>query len=170
MVAEFATSDELLAAAGKTREAGYVRTDAHVPFPVHGLAEALGSKAPRLPLAVLCGGIAGALAGYGLQYWVSVLEYPVNIGGRPYHSWPSFVAVIFECTILGAALTAVFGMILGNRLPEPYHPVFNTPGFERASDDGFFLCIEAADPRFDAKETRTFLEGLGAKQVHEVEP
>ena len=112
----------------------------------------------------------GALAGFGLQFWVSVLEYPLNIGGRPHFSWPSFIPVIFECMILGAALTAVLGMILGNGLPEPYHPVFNTPGFERASNDGFFLCIEAADPQFDAKKTRAFMDGLGAKAVHEVKP
>lgn len=170
LVARFETPELLVTAAEKTRDAGYTVTDAHVPFPVHGLSEALGMKRSKLSALVLAGGTLGALGGFALQYWVSVITYPINVGGRPFFSWPSFIPVIFECTILGAALTTIISMIALNKLPMPYHPVFNTPGFERASADGFFLAIEAVDPRFDAAETRAFLESLQPAEIHDVEP
>lgn len=169
LVAEFDDSDTLLAAAHRTRETGYTCTDAYAPVPVHGLAEALGAQRTILPWIVFAGGLLGCIGGFMLQYWVSVIEYPVNVGGRPFNSWPSFVPVTFECTILGAALFTILGMLILNGLPQPHHPVFNTPGFERASNDRYFLSIEATDPRFSETDTRTFLEGLGALQVSLVE-
>jgi len=168
LVAEFADSDTLLAAAHRVRETGYTRTDAFSPVPVHGLAEALGARRTILPWIVFLGGLLGCIGGFYLQYWVSVLEYPVNVGGRPMNSWPSFIPITFECTILGAGLSTIIGMLALNGLPRPYHPVFNTPGFERASDDGFFLCVESEDPQFDLVGTRAFLEGAGATQVSAV--
>lgn len=170
IVARFESPEALVAAARRTRDAGYTRTDAHVPFPVHGLAEALGVPRSRLAVLVLIAGACGAIGGYSLQYWVSAVTYPVNVGGRPYVSWPSWIPVIFECTVLAAALTSFIGMLALNHLPQPYHPVFHTPDFDRASNDGFFLAIEAADPNFDKKATRAFLEELGAMAVHEVGP
>ena len=170
IVARFESPEALVAAAEQTRDAGYTRTDAHVPFPVHGLAEALGVPRSRLAVLVLIAGTLGAIGGYALQYWVSVVAYPVNVGGRPYVSWPSWIPVIFECTVLAAALTAFIGMLALNRLPELYHPVFHAPDFDRASNDGFFLTIEAVDPNFDRKATKKFLQGLGAMAVHEVAP
>lgn len=144
--------------------------DAYSPFPVEGLAEAIGFRRSRLPLIVLIGGIIGCVGGFYLQYWISVLDYPINVGGRPLNSWPSFIPVTFELTILAAALAAVFGLLALNRLPMPYHPVFNVERFEFASVNRFFLCIETRDPRFDSEKTRSFLEGLGAEGVYEVEP
>ncbi|NKB25745.1 MAG: DUF3341 domain-containing protein [Kiritimatiellae bacterium] len=169
LVAEFNDSDLLIKAAEQTQEAGYTKTDAYTPFPVHGLTEALGIKRTILPWIVLTGGILGCLGGFYLQYWVSVEAYPLNVGGRPFNSWPSFIPVTFECTILGAALSAIIGMLSLNGLPQPYHSIFNTPNFERASNDGFFLCIEEQDPKFDKKQTRRLLEDLGAVSVSEVE-
>jgi hypothetical protein len=170
-MAEFHEPAALVAAARRAREAGYRRLDGYSPFPIEELAEALGFHHSRLPLLVLAGAIAGAVGGYGLQYWASVIEYPLNVGGRPYHSWPAFIPPTFETTILFAALTAVLGMLALNGLPEPYHPVFNVPSFALASKDRFFLCVEAGDPRFDTDETRRFLEGLeGVTAVSEVEP
>jgi hypothetical protein len=170
LVARFASPEALLAAARETRDAGYIATDAHTPIPVHGLAEALGMKRCRLAGLVLAGGTLGCLGGLYLQYWISAVAYPINVGGRPYFSWPAFIPVVFECTILGAALTTIFGMLALNKLPQPYHPVFNTPDFDRASNDGFFLAIEAADPQFDRQKTRAFLQALHPMAVHEVEP
>jgi hypothetical protein len=169
LMAEFANAEELMAAVKAAYDAGYRRMDAYSPLPIHGLAEALGFRRPKLPLIVFCGGIIGALAGYGLQYWTSAIAYPVNAGGRPLHSWPSFIPVTFETTVLFAALSAVLGMLALNGLPMPYHPVFNVPSFRYASRDRFFLCIEARDPRFDQQETRRFLEGLGPAEVADVE-
>ena len=169
VLGEFADADHLLEAAHKVREAGYVRTDAYAPMPIHGLAEALGAKRTKLPYLVLMGGILGGLAGYGLCYYCSVIAYPMNIGGRPVHSWPAFIPVTFETTILGAAITAVLGMLALNGLPMPYHPVFNVPRFALASRDRFFLCIEATDPMFDRELTRRFLERLVPRSVAEVE-
>lgn len=168
LVAEFNETDELLNAAEKVRDEGYKDTDAHVPFPVHGLDEALGIKRSILPWFVLLGGILGGSGGYLLQYWVSVEAYPLNIGGRPLHSWPSFVPIIFECTILGAGLTTFFAMLGLNGLPRPHHPVFNTPNFEGASEDRYFLAIEATDPKFDLVQTKQLLESLGPVAVSEV--
>jgi hypothetical protein len=168
-MAEFHEPAAVVAAARAAHEAGYTKLDAYSPFPIEELAEALGHHKSRLPLLVLGGGITGAVAGYALQYWSSVIEYPLNIGGRPLHSWPAFIVPTFETTILFAAGTAVLGMLALNGLPQPYHPVFNVPSFALASRDRFFLCIEARDPKFHLDETRRFLEGLGG-EVAEVEP
>ena len=169
VMAEFDSANALVAAAHKAREAGYRKMDGYSPFPIEELAEALGFHYNRLPLLVLIGGIVGGIAGYALQYWASVIEYPLNVGGRPYHSWPSFIPATFETTVLFAALTAVLGMLALNGLPQPHHPVFNAPRFALASRDAFFLCIEADDPRFDLEQARKFLESTGARAVSEVE-
>jgi hypothetical protein len=168
LMAEFDSADQLLEATVRATAAGYKRVEAYSPFPVEGLAEALNFHT-RLPLIVLIGGIIGGLSGFLLQYWISVMDYPINVGGRPLNSWPSFIPVTFELTILVAGLTAVIAMIALNGLPMPYHPVFNVPRFELASNDRFFLSIEATDPRFQMDGTRSFLEGLGAKGVYVID-
>ena len=159
LVAEFATDAELMRAAEKAYERGYRKMDGYTPFPIEGLAEALGKK-NRIPFLVLIGGILGGGSAYFMEWFANVISYPINVGGRPLHSWPAFIPITFELTVLGAALTAFFGSLALSGLPRPYHPMFNLPEFERASQDRFFLCIEAADARFDAKETRAFLESL----------
>ena len=169
LMAEFESADALLSAAHRVREAGYEKTDAYSPFPIHGLAEALGFKDRRISRFVLMGGIAGALTGYGLQYWTMVIAYPLNIGGRPFHSWVAFIPPTFELTILFAAFTAGITMVALNGLPMPYHPVFNVAKFSRASQDTFFLAIEAGDPKFDAHATGEFLKSLNARDVVPVE-
>ncbi len=169
LLAEFDSASALVGAAHATRDAGYTRTDAYSPFPIEDLAEALGARHTRLPLIVLVGGILGCLGGYLLQYWPSVVSYPLNVGGRPHHSWPAFIPVTFEMTILVAALSAVLGMLALNGLPMPYHPVFNVEQFELASRNRFFLCIEAADPLFDRERTAKFLESLKPEGVYEVD-
>lgn len=170
LMAEFETAKALVEAATRARLAGYRRMDAYTPIPIEELNEALDLRRTRLPLIVLLGGLAGGLAGYGLQYWSQVIEYPLNVGGRPFHSWPHFIPVTFETTVLGAALAAFVGLWVLNGLPQPYHPVFNVPAFARASTDRFFLVIEAADPRFDREKTRRFLEDLRPAGVYDVEP
>jgi hypothetical protein len=170
LMAEFETPTALVQAAERARLAGYRQMDAYSPIPIEELSEALGLRRSRLPLLVLLGGIAGCLGGFGLQYWVAVLEYPMNVAGRPLNSWPQFIPVTFETTVLGAALACFFGMWALNRLPQPYHPVFNVPAFARASSDRFFLCIEATDPRFERDGTWQFLEGLHPVGVSEVAP
>lgn len=170
LMAEFHDVEDLIAAARRSREAGYRRIEAYTPYPIEEVAAATGHHHTRLPLIVLIGGIVGALAGYGLQYWVSVIDYPLNIGGRPLHSWPAFIVPTFEMTILFAALSAVFGMFFLNGLPQPYHPVFNVPRFALASRDRYFLVIEASDPLFDREGTRRFLADLNPTEVNEVEP
>jgi hypothetical protein len=170
LMAEFDNPDTLVAASRRVRLEGYRRFDAYTPFPIEELHEALDAHRTGMPLLVLIGGIVGGLTGYGLQYWVSAAAYPLNIGGRPLHSWPSFIPVTFEMTVLFASLTAVFGMLALNRLPKPYHPVFNARRFALATRDRFFLCIEAEDPKFDAAATRRFLESLGPREVTDVEP
>jgi hypothetical protein len=165
LLAEFDSAQSLSEAAHAVRAAGYTRTDAFSPFPIHGLAEALGFKDRRISLLVLLGGIAGLLAGYGLEYYTQVIAYPMNIGGRPYHSWAAFIPPAFETTILFAAFTAGLSMIILNGLPRPYHPVFNAERFGLASQDKFFLVVEASDPRFDLDETGSFLAGLHAREV-----
>lgn len=143
--------------------------DAYSPYPVEELSEAIGFHRNRLPLLVLIGGIVGCVGGFSLCYWASAIAYPLNIGGRPLNSWPAFIPVTFECTILVAAFAAVFGMLALNGLPQPYHPVFNVERFELASRNHFFLCIEAKDPRFDTEATRAFLLSLGPSEVTDVE-
>ena len=168
LVGEFVTPEQLIHAVEKVREAGYRRLDAYSPFPVEGLAEAMGFKRNRVPLLTLIGGLTGGLSGFGFQYWANVSSYPMNIGGRPLNSWPAFIPVTFEMTVLGAALFAVFGMLALNRLPQPHHPVFNAPRFSHASTDRFFICIEARDPQFHLADTARFLQGLRAHHVTEV--
>ena len=168
LMAEFETADQLLEATVRAAAAGYKRIEAYSPFPIEGLADAIGFRT-RLPLIVLIAGIVGGLSGFFLQYWISVIHYPINVGGRPLNSWPSFIPVTFELTILFAGLTAVIAMIALNGLPMPYHPVFNVPRFELATNDRFFLSIEAVDPQFQLNATRNFLEELGAKGVYEIE-
>ncbi|HUR34946.1 MAG TPA: DUF3341 domain-containing protein [Vicinamibacterales bacterium] len=165
LMAEFETATALVVAANRTREAGYVDVDAYSPIPIEELHHAIGFKSTKLPLMVLIGGLLGGTGGFSLQYWVSAIAYPLNIGGKPYVSWPMFIPVTFECTILGAALTCVFGMIMLNKLPMPYHPVFNNPRFAMASRNRFFLCIEATDQQFDLERTRAFMATLGAHEV-----
>ncbi|HSK10417.1 MAG TPA: DUF3341 domain-containing protein [Vicinamibacterales bacterium] len=169
LMAEFDSPDTLVAAGRGAFEEGYRKLDAYTPFPIEELHEVLGFHHTHVPLVVLIGGIVGGLTGYGLQYWASAIAYPLNVGGRPYHSWPAFVPVTFEMTVLFAALSAVFGMLALNRLPMPYHPVFNAPRFALASRDRFFLAIEARDPRFDLAATRRFLESFNPREVTEVE-
>ena len=168
LMAEFDEPSLLVAATHRAYQEGYRRMDAYSPFPIEELHEALGIHSTRLPLIVLIGGLCGCLGGYLLQYWVSAVAYPINVGGRPFHSWPAFIPVTFECTILVASLSAVLGMLALNGLPMPYHPVFNLPRFALASRNRFFLCIEAQDPRFDLDRTRRFLETLGAQEVSSV--
>jgi hypothetical protein len=168
LMAEFETPTALVHAAERARLDGYRHMDAYSPIPIEELHEALGFHHTKLPLIVLIGGVLGGLGGYGLQYWTQVMAYPLNIGGRPFNSWPSFIPVTFEMTILGAALAAVFGMLALNGLPMPYHPVFNAPRFALASRSRFFLCIEARDPKFDREATQRFLDSLDPRGVSEV--
>src|SRR5262249_25117860 len=156
LLAEFDDPGALVEATRRAHAEGYRQMDAYSPFPVEELAEALGVRRTRLPLLVLIGGIIGCVGGYGMQYYSAVISYPLNIGGRPFHSWPAFIPVTFEMTILVAALTAVLGMLALNGLPMPYHPVFNVERFALATRDRFFLCIEATDPKFDRQATRQF--------------
>jgi hypothetical protein len=169
LMAEFGTPDALVAAARRAYLEGYRAMDAYSPLPVEGLAEAIGFHHTRLPTIVLAGGLAGCIGGFFLQYYLSVVAYPINVGGRPLNSWPAFIPITFELTILVAALSAVLGMLALNGLPMPYHPVFNVPRFALATRDRFFLCIEARDPKFDPLATRRFLESLTDRPVSEVE-
>jgi len=168
LIAEFEDPNALIVATQRAHQAGYRRMDAYSPYPIEELHEALGARHTRLPLIVLIGGLCGCLGGYSLQYWVATVAYPVNIGGRPFHSWPAFIPITFECTILVAALSAVLGMLALNGLPMPYHPVFNVSRFALASRNRFFLCIEAKDPQFDLDGTRRFLETLEPREVNTV--
>ncbi|MGH7821234.1 MAG: DUF3341 domain-containing protein [Candidatus Binatia bacterium] len=151
-------------------DAGHRKMDAYTPFPIEEVSEAIGFHRNRLPLIVLIGGILGLCGGLALQAWVSAVAYPLNVGGRPFLTWPAFIPVAFETTILVAAISAVLGMLALNGLPMPYHPVFNVPRFALATRDRFFLCIEAADPKFDAEMTRRFLERFAPRSISEVEP
>ncbi len=169
LIAEFETSDALLAAAREAHAAGYREMDAYSPFLIDGLAEAMGARSPWISYITLAGGIIGGGGGYLMQLWYSTIGYPINVGGKPYNSWPAFIPVTFELTILGAVVFALFGMLILNGFPEPYHPVFNLSSFARASQDRFFLAIEARDPKFDLKQTRAFLEKTEAVAVSEVE-
>jgi hypothetical protein len=169
LMAEFHSPEALLQAAERAHGEGFKRMDAYTPFPIEGLAEALGVHDRRMPLIVLLGGIAGCLGGFFLQYWLAVIDYPLNVGGRPLNSWPAFIPVTFEMTILFAALSAFLGVLALNGLPMPYHPVFNVEQFELASRNRFFLCIEADDPNFDRDGTWKFLESLSPDGVYQVE-
>jgi hypothetical protein len=169
LMVEFRTPEQLLEAAQRTHGAGYRRIDAFAPFPIEGLADAVGFHDTRLPLVVLIGGVIGGCTGFLLQYYAAAISFPINVGGRPLDSWPAFVPITFELTILFAAVAAVFGMLVMNGLPTPYHPVFNVPRFALASRDRFFLCVKARDPKFDRQETRAFLESLNGREVTEVD-
>jgi hypothetical protein len=169
LMAEFSTPEQLLEAARRTQNAGYRRIDAFAPFPIEGLADAVGFRRTRLPLVVLIAGIIGGSTGFYLQYYAAAVSYPLNVGGRPLNSWPAFIPITFELTILFAAFAAVFGMLAMNGLPTPYHPVFNVRRFALASRDRFFLCVKARDPMFDIKKTRQFLETLDSRGVSEIE-
>lgn len=169
VVAEFDTPEAIMAAAEKAREAGYKKMEAYTPFPVTGLDEALGQSNTRLGWVVLLMGTVGALAGFFMQWYANVVFYPLNIGGKPLNSWPNFIIITFECTVLFAAFTAGLFMLARNGLPQPYHSIFNTPNFETATRDHFFLCLEAEDENFDSTQARRFLEGLNPLRVSEVE-
>ena len=169
IMAEFDTPTQLVDAARKVRDAGYKKTDAFSPFPLHEIDEALGIKRSILPFMVFGGGIAGLMTGLGLQYWTSVIEYPILVGGRPFFSLPSFIPPAFELTILFASFTAVFGMIFLNGLPQPYHPVFNVPRFALATREKFFLLIEASDSNYDYEKTKSFMNELDPQEVFDVE-
>jgi len=169
ILAEFETPDELLHAARHARAEGYRRMDAYTPFPIHGLSDAMGFRPTRLPLVVLAGAVIGCAAALGTMWYSATIHYPLNVAGKPYASWPMFIPITFELTVLFAAVFAVFGMLGMNGLPMPYHPVFNAPRFAFASRDRFFLCIESRDPLFDLEKTRGFLSRLGSREVVVVE-
>jgi hypothetical protein len=170
LLAEFHSPEEIVKAAVAVHAAGYRKVDAYTPYPMEEVLDALHLHETHVPKLALAGGLLGLAAGWGLQYWSSVIAYPLNIGGRPFNSWPAFIVPTFETTVLGAAFATVFGMLLLNGFPQPYHPVFNVKSFATASRDRFFLCIESRDPMFDAHQTRELLRGLGASEVSEVEP
>jgi hypothetical protein len=160
LMAEFTTAEAILRAVRAARQEGYKDMDAYTPYPVEGLAEELGLKRNRVPFVVLMGGFIGAGVGYFMQYWAMAVDYPLNVGGKPYNSWTAYIPITFEVMVLVASFAAILGMFFLNGLPEPYHPVFNVDRFARASQDRFFLCIEATDPKFDPRATQLFLEGL----------
>lgn len=168
ILAEFDSSTDLVYAARAAYAAGYRKMDAYSPFPIEEASEAIGFHKSRVPLIVLLGGLLGGLSGFGLQYWINVISYPLNIGGKPYDSWPAFIVPTFEMTILFAGLSGVFGMFALNGLPMPYHPLFNVDRFSAVTRDRFFLCVEAADPKFDLVDTQRFMESLKPLSVSEV--
>jgi len=168
LMAEFDNPTDLMKAARATYAAGYRNIDAYTPYPIEELADVIGFEKTRVPLVCLLGGILGGLSGYLLQYWINNISYPLNIGGRPFHSWPAFIIVTFEMTILFGGLSAAIGMLGLNGLPAPYHPVFNNPRFSSVTRDRFFLCIEAADPQFDPEGVRQFLAGFNTVDIAEV--
>jgi len=168
LMAQFEGPEQLLEATRRAYERGYRKMDAYSPFPVPNLSEALGVHTNHVPFLCLVGGILGGTAAYALQYWINVIALPMNVAGRPLHSWPSFIPVTFEMTVLFASFGAFFGMWALNGLPMPFHPVFNVPRFKAASRDGFFLCIECADPQFDLDYTRGFLLSLHPSAIEEV--
>jgi hypothetical protein len=170
LMAEFDRPDALIRAAHRAHAEGYRNLDAFTPYPIEEVAEAIGFHDRRMSKIVLGGGLLGMLSGYGLQYWIHAIDYPINVAGKPLNSWPQFIPVTFEMTILFGAIAAVVGMLALNGLPMPYHPVFNVPRFALASRDRFFLLVEATDPKFDRRRTMDFLKGLDAQEVNEVEP
>jgi len=167
--AEFTEAEHVVTAARRAYEAGHRRMDAYTPFPIEGLSEALGHHDHHVPWIMLVGGIAGCVGGFAFLSWAMGIDYPLNIGGRPLFSWPSWIPITFELTVLLSALSGIVGMFWLNGLPQPYHPMFDAPEFEKATSSRFFLCIEAEDPRFDREKTRQFMETLGAERVAEVE-
>jgi Protein of unknown function (DUF3341) len=169
LMAEFDSTTDIVKAAVKIRDAGFTKTDAFSPFPIHEMDEALGVKRSILSFLVFGGGIIGALSGLALVYITHNEWYPIMVAGRPNFSLPAFIPPIYELTILFAAFTAVFGMLLLNGLPQPYHPVFNVPRFALASRDKFFLLIEAEDKKFSYEETKKFMESLNPQEVHDVD-
>jgi hypothetical protein len=168
IMAEFSDAESIIAAAHQVRDAGYTVVEAYTHIPVHGLDEALGHRPTRLPWGVFIFGLLGSSGLFGFMTWVNVVNYPMNIGGRPFFSWPAFIPITFEGMVLGAAYSAVFGLIAICGLPLWYHPVFNAPGFERATLNGFFLCIEAKDPQYDAGKATSLLKSIGATNVNEI--
>ena len=168
LMAEYTDPDAIVEAAQRAYAEGYRRMDAYTPYPVEGLAEAIGFTRNRIPLIVLIGGLLGAVGAYFMMWYSATIHYPINVGGRPLHSWPAFIPITFELTVLGASFAAVFGMLGLNGLPMPHHPVFNVRNFALASRNRFFLCIQADDPKFNLAETRKFLEGLGPRRVEDV--
>jgi hypothetical protein len=168
LLAEFDTPTDLVAAARRTYEAGYKKIDAYTPFPIEELSEAIGFHKNGVALVVLIGALLGCFGGFLMQWWIATISYPINVGGRPYNSWPSFMVVTFEMTILFGGLAAVFGMLALNGLPMPYHPVFNVPRFAFATKDRFFLIVFSSDPKYDAAETRQFFETLAPRSISEV--
>jgi hypothetical protein len=169
LMAEFESVDDLMHAAERVYAEGYRKLDAYTPFPVEGLAEAIGFHRTMVPQIALTGGLIGCFGGFFLQWWPNVIGYPLNIGGKPHNSWPSFIPITFELTILCTGLSIVFGMLALNGLPTPYHPVFNAPNFDLASRNRFFLSVETADPKFELAATREFLQSLHALEVSEIE-
>lgn len=169
VMAQFDSPSALVAAARETYAAGYRDINGYSPFPIEELTEAIGFKRTTLPLIVLAGGVLGGLGGFFMQYWMEVIDYPINVGGKPFNSWPAFIPITFECTVLAAAFAAVLGMLALNKLPQPYHPVFNAPNFALATRDSFFLVVEAKDPKFDHDEVMRFLKSLEAREVVDVE-
>jgi hypothetical protein len=168
LMAEFDSSTQLVEATKAAYAAGYRKMDAYSPFPIEEASEALGFHKTRVPLIVLVGALFGGCAAYGLQYWINVISYPLNIGGRPWHSWPAFIIPTFEMTVLFGGLAGVFGMFALNGLPMPYHPVFNVDRFSAVTRDKFFLCVEAADPKFDLVDTQKFMQSLNPLSISEV--
>lgn len=168
ILAEFDTATDMVDAATKVRDAGYTKTDAFSPFPLHEIDEALGIKRSILPYLIFAGGVTGLLSGLGLVYFVHVIDYPIIVGGRPHFSLPSFIPPMYELTILLAAAVAVFGMLFLNGLPAPYHPLFNVPRFALATREKFFLVIEASDPNYDYEKTKSFMESLNPQEVFDV--
>jgi hypothetical protein len=168
LAAEFDSADAIVAAAKQAHERGYLRVEAYTPYAIHGLADQLGFHRTRVPLLVFVGGVCGAIGGYFMLWYANVVSYPWNIGGRQPNSWPAFVPISFEMMVLGGALMAFFGALALNGLPLLYHPMFNLPNFDLASQTRFFLCIESADKQFDPHQTREFLEGLDAVAIMEV--
>jgi hypothetical protein len=169
IAAEFLNEEQIVAAAKQVHAAGYRKVEGYSPLPVHGLAEALEFKDSRVAWIIFICGLLGCAGGFYLQYWINVVDYPLNVGGRPFDSWPQFIPVTFECTILASAFGAVIGMLALNGLPRPHHPIFGARRFALASQDRFFLCVEATDPMFDREGTAQFLRDLGPQQVCEVD-
>ena len=169
VMAEFDNPSDLVAAARKVYSLGYRRINGYSPYPIEELSEAIGFTHTSLPLIVFIGGLLGGIGGFLMQYWIEVIDYPINVGGKPFNSWPAFIPIMFECTVLAAAFSAVLGMLVLNKLPQPYHPVFNVPNFAMATRDRFFLAVEANDPKFVHADVVALLKSLDALEVNDVE-